>query len=153
MANICFVYLEVVCPSVEDARKLNDALKQLKTAADKRQEGFRTGSDRCAFDAAFYDMDNAFHMAYWIKWGYNDAEVIALINFLKDIVPVRSVLIRYEECGSLMFGEYFYDSKTLVCRELPLRYYPDATDSDSDQERLQKAFKRHGESRIVSTAL
>ena len=35
------------------------------------------------------------------------------------------------------------------CRGLPISHYPDATDSDSDQERLQEAFERYGTTRQI----
>ncbi len=89
-------------------------------------------------------------MAYWVKWGYSDEEVIALIKFLNEISPIKSLLLHYEEGGSLEYGEYIYSAGTLSCRELPVEHYPDATDSDSDQELLQQAFERHGTTREIS---
>ena len=89
------------------------------------------------------------HMAYWVKWGYSDEEVIALIKFLNEITPIKSLLLHYEEGGSLEYGEYIYSAGTLSCRELPVSHYPDATDSDSDQEHLQQAFERYGTTRLI----
>ena len=39
------------------------------------------GSDRYIFDAAFYVYEKEVSMAYWVKWGYSDKEIIALIKF------------------------------------------------------------------------
>ena len=88
-------------------------------------------------------------MAYWVKWGYSDKEIIALIKFLNEITPIKSLRLHYEEGGSLEYGEYIYSAGTLLCRELPVSHYPDATDSDSDQEHLQLAFERYGTIRLV----
>ena len=74
----------------------------------------------------------------------SDEEVIALIKFLNEITPIKSLQLHYEEGGSLEYGEYIYSAGTLSCRELPVEHYPDATDSDSDQEHLQQAFERYG---------
>ena len=88
-------------------------------------------------------------MAYWVKWGYSDEEVIALIKFLNEISPIKSLQLHYEEGGSLEYGEYIYSAGTLSCRELPVSHYPDATDSDSDQEHLQQAFEQYGTTREI----
>ena len=88
-------------------------------------------------------------MAYWVKWGYSDEEVIALIKFLNEISPIKSLQLHYEEGGSLEYCEYIYSAGTLSCRELPVSHYPDATDSDSDQEHLQRAFEQYGTTREI----
>ena len=149
MANICFVSLKIECRSKRAALKVNAVLTQLKEAADQQRKGFYAGSDRYIFDAAFYVYDKEVSMAYWVKWGYQDAEVIALIKFLNEIAPIKSLLLHYEEGGSLEYGEYIYSDGTLSCRELPVSHYPDATDSDFDQEYLQQAFERYGTIRDI----
>ena len=150
MANICFVSLKIECRSKRAAIKVNEALTQLKEAADQQRKGFYAGSDRYIFDAAFYVYEKEVSMAYWVKWGYSDEEVIALIKFLNEISPIKSLQLHYEEGGSLEYGEYIYSAGTLSCRELPVSHYPDATDSDSDQELLQQAFERYGTTREIS---
>ena len=149
MANICFVSLKIECCSKRAAIKVNAALTQLKEAADQPRKGFYAGSDRYIFDANFYAYEKSVRIAYWVKWGCQDAEVIALIKFLNEIAPIKSLLLRYEEGGSLEYGEYIYSAGTLSCRELPVSHYPDATDSDSDQELLQQAFERYGATRMI----
>ena len=99
--------------------------------------------------AAFYVYAKEVSMAYWVKWGYSDEEVIALIKFLNEISLIKSLQLHYEEGGSLEYGEYIYSAGTLSCRELPVSHYPDATDSDSDQEHLQQAFERYGTIREI----
>jgi hypothetical protein len=149
MANICFVSLKIECRSKRAAFKVNAVLTQLKEAADQQRKGFYAGSDRYIFDAAFYIYEKEVSMAYWVKWGYCDEEVIALIKFLNEISPIKSLQLHYEEGGSLEYGEYIYSAGTLSCRELPVSHYPDATDSDSDQEHLQQAFERYGTTRLI----
>ena len=149
MANICFVSLKIECRSKRAAIKVNAVLTQLKEAADQQRKGFYAGSDRYIFDAAFYVYEKVVSMAYWVKWGYSDEEVITLIKFLNEITPIKSLLLHYEEGGSLEYGEYIYSAGTLSCRELPVSHYPDATDSDSDQEHLQQAFERYGTIREI----
>ena len=149
MANICFVSLKIECRSKRAALKVNAVLTQLKEAADQQRKGFYAGSDRYIFDAAFYVYEKEVSMAYWVKWGYSDEEVIALIKFLNEISPIKSLQLHYEEGGSLEYGEYIYSAGTLSCRELPVEHYPDATDSDSDQEHLQQAFERYGTTREI----
>ena len=149
MANICFVSLKIECRSKMAALKVNAVLTQLKEAADQQRKGFYAGSDRYIFDAAFYVYEKDVSMAYWVKWGYSDEEVIALIKFLNEISPIKSLQLHYEEGGSLEYGEYIYSAGTLSCRELPVQYYPDATDSDSDQEHLQQAFEQYGTTRLI----
>lgn len=149
MANICFVSLKIECRSKRAALKVNAVLTQLKEAADQQRKGFYAGSDRYIFDAAFYVYEKEVSMVYWVKWGYSDEEVIALIKFLNEISPIKSLLLHYEEGGSLEYGEYIYSAGTLSCRELPVEHYPDATDSDSDQEHLQQAFERYGTKRLI----
>ena len=149
MANICFVSLKIECRSKRAALKVNAVLTQLKEAADQQRKGFYAGSDRYIFDAAFYVYEKEVSMAYWVKWGYSDEKVIALIKFLNEISPIKSLQLHYEEGGSLEYGEYIYSAGTLSCRELPVSHYPDATDSDSDQELLQQAFERYGTTREI----
>ena len=149
MANICFVSLKIECRSKSAAIKVNAVLMQLKEAADQQSKGFYAGSDRYIFDAAFYVYEKEVSMAYWVKWGYSDEEVIALIKFLNEISPIKSLQLHYEEGGSLEYGEYIYSARTLSCRELPVSHYPDATDSDSDQELLQQAFEQYGTTRLI----
>ena len=149
MANICFVSLKIECRSKRAALKVNAVLTQLKEAADQQRKGFYAGSDRYIFDAAFYVYEKEVSMAYWVKWGYSDEEVIALIKFLNEIFPIKSLLLHYEEGGSLEYREYIYSAGTLSCRELPVSHYPDATDSDSDREHLQQAFERYGITRLI----
>ena len=149
MANICFVSLKIECRSKRAALKVNAVLTQLKEADDQQRKGFYAGSDRYIFDAAFYVYEKEVSMAYWVKWGYSDEEVIALIKFLNEISPIKSLQLHYEEGGSLEYGEYIYSAGTLSCRELPVSHYPDATDSDSDQEHLQQAFERYGTTREI----
>ena len=149
MANICFVSLKIECRSKRAALKVNAVLTQLKEAADQQRKGFYAGSDRYIFDAAFYVYEKEVSMAYCVKWGYSDEEVIALIKFLNEITPIKSLLLHYEEGGSLEYGEYIYSAGTLSCRELPVSHYPDATDSDSDQELLQQAFEQYGTTREI----
>ena len=149
MANICFVSLKVEYRSNRAALKVNAVLTQLKEAADQQCKGFYAGSDRYIFDAAFYVYEKEVSMAYWVKWGYSDEEVIALIKFLNEISPIKSLQLHYEEGGSLEYGEYIYSAGTLSCRELPVSHYPDATDSDSDQEHLQQAFEQYGTTRLI----
>ena len=122
---------------------------QLKEAADQQRKGFYAGSDRYIFDAAFYIYEKEVSMAYWVKWGYSDEEIIALIKFLNEITPIKSLQLHYEEGGSLEYGEYIYSAGTLSSRELPIEHYPDATDSDSDQEHLQQAFEQYGTTRKI----
>ena len=149
MANICFVSLKIECRSKRAALKVNAVLTQLKEAADQQRKGFYAGSDRYIFDAAFYVYEKEVSMAYWVKWGYSDKEIIALIKFLNEITPIKSLRLHYEEGGSLEYGEYIYSAGTLSCRELPVSHYPDATDSDSDQERRQQAFEQYGTTRLI----
>ena len=149
MANICFVSLKIECRSKRAALKVNAVLTQLKEAADQQRKGFYAGSDRYIFDAAFYVYEKEVSMVYWVKWGYCDKEIIALIKFLNEITPIKSLRLHYEEGGSLEYGEYIYSAGTLSCRELPVSHYPDATDSDSDQELLQQAFERYGTKRLI----
>ena len=149
MANICFVSLKIECRSNRAALKVNAVLTQLKEAADQQRKGFYAGSDRYIFDAAFYVYEKEVSMAYWVKWGYSDKEIIALIKFLNEISPVKSLQLHYGEGGSLEYGEYIYSAGTLSCRELPVSHYPDATDSDSDQEHLQQAFEQYGTTREI----
>ena len=149
MANICFVSLKIECRSKRAALKVNVVLTQLKEAADQQRKGIYAGSDRYIFDAAFYVYEKEVSMAYWVKWGYSDEEIIALIKFLNEISPIKSLQLHYEEGGSLEYGEYIYSAGTLSCRELPVEHYPDATDSDSDQEHLQQAFERYGTTREI----
>ena len=92
MANICFVSLKIECRSKRAALKVNAVLTQLKEAADQQRKGFYAGSDRYIFDAAFYVYEKEVSMAYWVKWGYSDEEVIALIKFLNEITPIKSLL-------------------------------------------------------------
>ena len=153
MANICFVSLRIECRSKRAALKVNAVLTQLKDAAAQQRKGFYAGSDRYIFDAAFYVYEKEVSMAYWVKWGYSDEEVIALIKFLNEISPIKSLQLHYEEGGSLEYGEYIYSAGTLSCRELPVSHYPDATDSDSDQELLQQAFERYGTTREIPLVL
>ena len=84
-----------------------------------------------------------------MKWGYSDEEVIALIKFLNEITPIKSLQLHYEEDGCLLYGEYIYSAGTLSCRELPVEHYPDAADSNSDQKHLQQAFERYGTIREI----
>ena len=149
MANICFVSLKIECRSKRAALKVNAVFTQLKEAAAQQRKGFYAGFDRYIFDAAFYVYEKEVSMVYWVKWGYQDAEVIALIKFLNEIASIKSLLLRYEEGGCLLYGEYIYSAGTLSCRELPVSHYPDATDSDSDQEHLQQAFERYGTTRLI----
>ena len=149
MANICFVSLKIECRSKRAALKVNAVLTQLKEAADQQRKGFYAGSDRYIFDAAFYVYEKEVSMAYWVKWGYSDEEVIALIKFLNEISPIKSLQLHYEEGGCLLYGEYIYSAGILSCRELPVEHYPDATDSDSDQEHLQQAFEQYGTTREI----
>ena len=141
--------MKIECRSKRAALKVNAVLTQLKEAADQQRKGFYAGSDRYIFDAAFYVYEKEVNMAYWVKWGYSDEEVIALIKFLNEISPIKSLQLHYEEGGSLEYGEYIYSAGTLSCRELPVEHYPDATDSDSDQEHLQQAFERYGTTREI----
>ena len=120
MANICFVSLKIECRSKRAALKVYAALTQLKEAADQQRKGFYAGSDRYVFDAAFYVYEKEVSMAYWVKWGYSDKEIIALIKFLNEITPIKSLLLRYEEGGSLEYGEYIYSAGTFSCRKLPV---------------------------------
>ena len=66
-----------------------------------------------------------------------------------EISPIKSLQLHCEEGGSLEYGEYIYSAGTLSCRELPVSHYPDATDSDSDQEHLQQVFERYGTTREI----
>ena len=91
MANICFVSLKIECRSKRAAIKVNAVLMQLKEAADQQRKGFYAGSDRYIFDAAFYVYEKEVSMAYWVKWGYSDEEVITLIKFLNEITPIKSL--------------------------------------------------------------
>ena len=149
MANICFVSLKIEYRSKRAAIKVNAALTQLKEAAAQEHKGFYAGSQRYIFDASLLVRERIFSMSYWVKWGYRDEEVIALIKFLNEISPIKSLQLHYEEGGCLLYGEYIYSAGTLSCRELPVSYYPDATDSDSDQEHLQQAFERYGTTRLI----
>ena len=153
MANICFVSLKIECRSKRATLKVNAVLTQLKEAADQQHKGFYAGSDRYIFDAAFYVYEKEVSMAYWVKWGYSDEEVIAMIKFLNEITPIKSLQLHYEEGGSLEYGEYIYSAGTLSCRELPVEHYPDATDSDSNQEHLQQAFEQYGTTREIPFVL
>ena len=92
MANICFVSLKIECRSNRAALKVNAVLTQLKEADDQQRKGFYAGSDRYIFDAAFYVYEKEVSMAYWVKWGYSDEEIIALIKFLNEITPIKSLL-------------------------------------------------------------
>ena len=141
------------CRSKRAALKVNAVLTQLSEAAAQQRKGFYAGSDRYIFDAAFYVYEKNVSMSYWVKWGYSDKEIIALIKFLNEITPIQSLRLHYEESGSLEYGEYIYSDGTLSCRELPITHYPDATDSDSDQERLQQAFERYGTTRMIPFVL
>ena len=115
MANICFVSLKVEYRSNRAALKVNAVLTQLKEAVDQQRKGFYAGSDRYIFDAAFYVYEKNVSIAYWVKWGYSDKEIIALIKFLNEITPIKSLRLHYEEGGSLEYGEYMYSAGTLSC--------------------------------------
>ena len=104
MANICFVSLQIECRSKRTALKVNAVLTQLKEAAAQQRKGFYAGSDRYIFDAAFYVYEKKVSMAYWVKWGYSDEEIIALIKSLNKIALIKSLLLHYEEGGSLGYG-------------------------------------------------
>ena len=53
--------------------------KKIKTLSQRR------GAAGCL------DYEKEVSIAYWVKWGYQDAEVIALIKFLNEITPIKSL--------------------------------------------------------------
>ena len=147
MANNCFVGIDIITATPEDAERLRDSLAAAKKAADERQEGVFIGCPtRYLFDADIDRSTNALFITGWVKWGFQDSEVWQFLAWLMKQVTLVDFRMTYDEGGCLLYGEYRYDMKTLTDRYLPQDKFPTGEGDDVDTE---LAFSKHGVTRII----
>ena len=149
MANICSVNIKIKTLDEALAHKLFEKLTVLQNEADAQHIGTYIGSQRYLFDEAIETCGTAVTMNGWVKWGFSDAEVIALIKFLWQTVPVAECSIKYEESGCLLYGEFQYDGKMLADCYLPEEDYPADCDSETFYDDLEAAYRRFQEIREI----
>ena len=147
MANNCFVGIDIITATPEDAERLRDSLAAAKKAADERQEGIFIGCPtRYLFDADTGRIGDTLFISGWVKWGFQDSEVWQFLAWLMKQVTLTDFRMTYDEGGCLLYGEYRYDMKTLTDRYLPQDKFPTGEGDDVDTE---LAFSKHGVTRII----
>ena len=117
MANTCFVTITVKCDGREEFERLCGHLENEIRKADAERRGLCLGSDRCLFDEYMELEGDELKINGCVKWGYDDEEVIALLNYLKGVATVSRLKLEYE-MGSLQVLPSC-DSCTRYLRMLP----------------------------------
>ena len=140
MANWCSVQAEVVCSDRQNGEKIYQKLAEAKNEAERCRKGVFVGSDRYWFDTILELDNDTVTFSGEVRWGLDEGEIIALIQFLKAAADIQTVEVRYEECGFLLYGAYFYDGKTLTDTFVAAEDFPDY-DEDSYYEDLEQLLK------------
>ena len=115
-------------------------MTEAKNDAERCHKGVFVGSDRYWFDTILELDNNTVTFSGEVRWGLDEREIIALIQFLKATADIQTVEVRYEECGFLLYGAYFYDGKTLTDTFVAAEDFPDY-DEDSYYEDLEQLLK------------
>lgn len=142
MANTCLISAYIINGDKAANAKIHETLTNLAAEANGKLEGFRAGSDRYIFDARVTnEKDEATVLDGWVKWGYEDDEVKALVKFLEAIAPYESLVLECTTPDSEAHAKYIYNARTrqLVCVELPGDRWP-----GDDYVKLCEALNAHG---------
>ena len=148
MANTCFVTITVKCDGREELERLHGHLEKEIREADAERRGLCLGSDRCLFDEDMELVDDELKINGCVKWGYDDDEVVALLNYLKGIAAVSRLKLEYEELGCCVYGFYLYENGVLEDHYIPCSDFPDC-DCDSYYDELERILEEDGTVNVI----
>ena len=148
MANTCFVTITVKCDGREELERLHSHLENEIREADAERRGLCLGSDRYLFDEDMELVDDKLKMNGCVKWGFDDDEVIALLNYLKGVAAVTHLKLEYEELGCCLYGFYLYENGVLEDHYIPCSDFPDC-DSDSYYDELERILEEDGTVNVI----
>ena len=140
MPNWCSARAEIVCSDKQGGEKLYQKLVATMTEADRCRRGVFVGSDRYWFYPTVDLDNNTVILSGEIRWGFDDDEIVDLIRYLKATVDIQTVEVRYEECGCLLYGSYFYDGTMLTDTFVAAEDFPDY-EEDTYYEELERLLK------------
>ena len=83
-----------------------------------------------------------------VRWGYDDDEVVALLDCLKDVAAVTRLKLEYEELGCCLYGFYLYENGVLEDHYIPCSDFPDC-DNDSYYEELERVLEEDGTVNVI----
>ena len=148
MANTCFVTITVKCDGREELERLHGHLENEIGKADAERRGLRLGSDRCLFDEYMELEGDELKINGCVRWGYDDDEVVALLDCLKDVAAVTRLKLEYEELGCCLYGFYLYENGVLEDHYIPCSDFPDC-DNDSYYEELERVLEEDGTVNVI----
>ena len=148
MANTCFVTIAVKCDSREELERLHGHLESEIRKADEERRGLYLGSDRYLFDEYMELEGDELKMNGCVKWGYDDDEVIALLNYLKGVAAVNRLRLEYEELGCCLYGFYLYENGVLEDHYIPCSNFLDC-DCDSYYDELERILEEDGTVNVI----
>ena len=141
MPNWCSARAEIVCSDKQGGEKLYQKLLATMTEADRCGRGVFVGSDRYWFDSTAELDDNTVTLSGEIRWGFDDDDIVNMIKYLKETADIKTVEVRYEECGCLLYGSYFYNGKTLTDTFVAAEDFPDYDGEDSYYDELENLLE------------
>ncbi len=148
MANTCFVTITVKCDGREELERLHGHLENEIRETDAERRGLCLGSDRCLFDEDMELVDDELKINGCVKWGYDDEEVIALLNYLNGVATVSRLKLEYEELGCCVYGFYLYENGVLEDHYIPCTDFPDC-DCDSYYNELDRILEEDGTVNVI----
>ena len=140
MPNWCSVRAKIVCSDNLNAEKLYQTLEPVVSYANHNRCGAHIGSDRYWFYPTVDLDNNTVILSGEIRWGFDDDEIVDLIRYLKATADIQTVEVRYEECGCLLYGSYFYDGTMLTDTFVAAEDFPDY-EEDTYYEELERLLK------------
>lgn len=133
MANICTINLELRCDNPESTKQLQQHLEQLHAEATFNNRGLYIDGSRAMFDLCFTTSDRGFDIFGWVKWGFCDEEVVALLTYLLERFPVTYMKLDYDECGCQLYGYYEFANGQLYDVSVSEEDFPDYVDGCDEE--------------------
>ena len=153
MPNWCSARAEVVCSDNQNAGKLYQTLEASISEANRNNCGANVGSDRYWFDSTVELDNNTVTLSGEIRWGFDDDEIVDLIKYLKVTADIQTVEVRYEECGCLLYGSYFYDGTTLTDTFVAAEDFPDYDGEDCYYDELERLLETKPTTNYIGVVL
>ena len=114
MANCCIIDMKLETETAAEAEELREELQASFDKAEKELVGAYFGNDtRYLFDAQAEQKETTVCIGGWVKWGYNDAELLACLNWLRGKVTVKKMNMRYKVFEDPAYGEYDFDGEAM----------------------------------------
>lgn len=117
MSNLCFVNFVFEFETIENRNIVLDFFHQkIDDMKNKGEKSIFIGSEDCyLFDCHCFDYKDDIKLCIdgYVNWAIDDKDMISILNYLKTLFSIKSLILEYEEFTNDVLGKYIYENGIL----------------------------------------